>query len=272
MAVHLGKHFATLTPELRYQPVLKRVTVRLGDTTIARTLEAMLLWEPGRVVPSYAIPESDIAGELSPVTDEPVPTYRTVGFGDEDVLDPSIPFAVRTTPGDRVAVHAGHRRGSAFRLHDGDLPGYVVLDFDSFTWWEEDEELMAHPRDPFHRIDVLRSSRDVRISAGGTLLAHSTRPKLLFEGVMPMPRYYLPREDVHVELRTSDTRTVCAYKGVATHYSVPLTDGQLTDVAWSYEDPLHDAQPVAGLICFYQERLDTEVDGVAVSRPRTPWS
>ncbi len=272
MAVHLGKYLSTLASELRYQPALKNVTAKLGDVTVVDTRRAVLVWEPSRVVPAYAVPESSITAELLPADDEPVPAYRSVGFGDEQVLDPSIPFAVHTASGDRLAVRAEGRRGAAFRLHDPELTGYVVLDFGSFSWWEEDERLMGHPRDPFHRIDVLRSSRDVRISLGTQLLAHSTTAQVLFEAIMPMPRFYLPRTDLTVELQPSDTRTVCAYKGVATHYSIQLGDRQLTDIAWSYDNPLHDGEPVAGLVCLYQERLDVEVDGEAMVRPITPWS
>ena len=141
----------------------------------------------------------------------------------------------------------------------------MVLDFDAFDWWEEDEPIVAHPRDPFHRIDVRRSSRPVRLEHEGRLLAESSRCRMLFEGVFPLVRYYLPADDVAVELRASDHRTECAYKGAATHYSATVGDEELTDVAWSYEDPLDDAMPVASLVCFYQERLDLSVDGERIA-------
>jgi len=116
-------------------------------------------------------------------------------------------------------------------------------------------------------IDVLRSSRHVRVELDGRLLAESTRPMLLFETLLPV-RFYLPRDDVQVRLEPSDTATYCAYKGRASYYSVP--DGP-RDVAWTYHDPLHDAEPVRDRICFFDERVDVIVDGVHRERPITPW-
>jgi uncharacterized protein (DUF427 family) len=148
------------------------------------------------------------------------------------------------------------------------IEGYVVVDFDAVdTWHEEDEQVFGHVRDPYHRIDVRPSSRLVRISHEGELLAESHRAQILFEAALP-PRFYLPREDVLVPLERSSKVTVCAYKGFATHWSAPL----VPDVAWSYETPLHDAEPVRSLICFYHERLDLELDGAAQERPMTAWS
>src|SRR5664280_3834860 len=137
------------------------------------------------------------------------------------VLDPSIPFAVRTAEGEVVDIHLGPevRAGVGLRLADPDLDGYVVLDFDAvYSWGEEDEPNVGHPRDPFHRIDVLPSSRRVRLELEGEVLAESGRPLLLFETMLPT-RFYLRRENVRVELIPSATRTTCAYKGHASHLS-----------------------------------------------------
>jgi uncharacterized protein (DUF427 family) len=207
-----------------------------------------------------------------------VPAHRPVGFGTDSpaLLDPSVPFAVHTAPGEPVALELGGGVGAGFRLSGepsgSALAGYVLLDFADFDWLEEDDPIVGHPRDPFHRIDVRASSRRVRISDGDVLLADSRRPHLLFEGTFPMPRYYLPRADVAVELVPSDTRTTCAYKGHAQHYSAVLGSRTLTDVAWTYPEPLDDARDVAGLVCFYHERLDLVLDDDPVPRVRTPWS
>ena len=147
----------------------------------------------------------------------PAPEYRSVGFGADHggLLDPSVPFAVHTAEGEQLTVRTkGRREGAGFRLHDPDLGGYVELDFDAFDWWEEDEPIVGHPRDPFHRIDVRRSSRQVRLESNeGVVLADSDRGRWLFEGAFPMARYYLPAEDVRVQLRPSSLHTTCAYKG-----------------------------------------------------------
>jgi uncharacterized protein (DUF427 family) len=164
------------------------------------------------------------------------------------------------------------RPGAGFRLADPDLAGYIVLDFGAFDGWlEEDEPNVAHPRDPFHRIDVLPSSRHVRLELDGQVLAESSRPMLLFETMLPV-RHYLPREDVRAELVPSDTRTYCAYKGQASYWSVTVGGQAVPDIAWTYQQPLHDAAQVRDLTAFFDERVDVVVDGERRERPITPWS
>jgi uncharacterized protein (DUF427 family) len=144
----------------------------------------------------------------------------------------------------------------------------IEVDFDALDeWLEEDEPQIGHPRDPYHRIDVRRTSRAVRISIAGAIVAQTTSARALFEAGLPV-RWYIPREDVTAELEPSEHRTVCAYKGEATHFSVAGEEA----VAWSYEQPLHDALPVRDLVAFYDERVDVEVDGEPQERPRTQWS
>ena len=271
MAVDLSEEMMRLLPELRTQPMPKRLTVRLGSELVARTDLPVLVMEPMRVVPSYAVPVADLAVELEPTEPGPPPEYREIGFGDgPPILDPGVPFTVHTAEGDAVLVRAGDRTGHGFRA--AGLPDHVILDFDHFDWWEEDEPLMGHPRDPFHRIDVRRSSRRIRILHEGALLADSARPFALFEGTFPLTRWYLPPEDVVAELQPGALRTTCAYKGRATHFDVEVNGTRLPDIAWTYEDPLDDARDVRGCVAFYQERLDVEMDGVPVERVRTPWS
>jgi uncharacterized protein (DUF427 family) len=201
-----------------------------------------------------------------------------VGFAVPDVtalpvLDPRIPFGVRSTEGERVLVRVGDAGTvEGFRPADPALDGYVVLDFGGADLWlEEDEPIGSHPRDPFHRVDVRRSSRHVLLSLDGVRLAESHRPTLVFETMLPV-RCYLPREDVVAPLRPSHTRTECAYKGVASYWSPEVGGRVVPDLAWSYEDPLPDAAQVTGLVSFFDERVDLEVDGVPRERPRTPWS
>lgn len=144
----------------------------------------------------------------------------------------------------------------------------VQVDFGALDeWLEEEQPQVGHPPDPFKRIDVRPSSRHVRVSIRGRLVAESRRAKALFETGLPT-RWYIPREDVLAELEPSAHRTVCAYKGFPVHFDV-AGEGA---VAWSYEEPLHDAEPVRDLIAFYDERVEVEVDGVAQERPSTQWS
>jgi uncharacterized protein (DUF427 family) len=130
---------------------------------------------------------------------------------------------------------------------------------------------MAHARDPHKRVDVVRSSRNVRVEVDGVLLAESRRPLALFETTLPV-RYYLPPGDVRVELVQSETRSVCPYKGVATWWSARAGDRLLGDVAWSYPSPVPENPRIAGLICFRNEIVDLTVDGQRLDRPVTPWS
>ena len=260
---------------LRYEPTAKRIRVCLGGEAVAETREARLVWEPGRVVPTYAVPTAALSAQLVPAGAESGDDDDDVGLllpsvSTEPILDPTVPFARHSCEGTAYDVIAGDETGAAaaFRPDDLDLANYVILDFDAFEWREEAEPIVSHPHDPFSRIDVLRSDRHVRIELDGRLLAESSRPMLLFETLLPV-RIYLPREDVVVPLDLSDTVSYCAYKGRATYYSVP--DGP-ADLAWTYHEPLHDAVQVRDRICFFDERVDVIVDGERRDRPITPWS
>ncbi len=139
-------------------------------------------------------------------------------------------------------------------------------------WFEEDEEVFVHPRDPYHRIDATSSSRHVTVSLNDELLAESRRPTLLFETGLPT-RYYLPEEDVRQHLLVaSESHSRCPYKGLASYWSVQAGDELTSDLAWSYPQPNSAVAQIAGLICFYNERVDLTVDGQHQPRPRTPFA
>lgn len=226
--------------ELRHEPTERRVR---ADDAIDST-RALLVWEPRRIVPAYAVPESDIA---EPV--EPTEVERAEVPG---LLHPGIPFAVHSTAGTPVTI--GGRAGAGFRLEE--LPGYVVLDSAAFhAWYEEDERVRGHPRDPYHRIDVRLTSRPVRVEFDGEVLARTTRARLLYETNLPT-RYYLPKDDVSAELVASAARSYCPYKGEASYWSV----GGHENIAWSYEAPLHDGPPIAGLVAFWDEKVELHLD------------
>jgi uncharacterized protein (DUF427 family) len=231
--------------ELRYEPTERRV--RADD--VVDTTRALLVWEPRRVVPSYAVHEEDLRAEAIPGGE----VAADVG----GVLHPGIPFAVHTAPGKPVRV-AGR---SGFRLED--LPGYVVLDFAAFdAWYEEEEQVFGHPRDPFHRVDVRRSSRPLRIELDGAVLAETINARLLFETGLPT-RFYLPWEDIAIALRPSARRSYCPYKGQASYWSADAGE----DIAWSYEDPLPELSVITGLVAFWDETVDVFLDGALRPRP-----
>jgi uncharacterized protein (DUF427 family) len=274
MSTHVRAVLMDHLGELRHEPIDKRIRAMQGDATVVDTIGALLVWEPKRVVPSYAIPDADIEAEIvsapaapaNPVCDADAP--RLVG---RPVLDPSIPFSVHTADGEAVTLRARGtgREAAGFRAADPDLAGHVILEFEGFdAWYEEDERNVSHPRDPFHRIDVVHSSRHVRIERDGEVLAESSRPCVLFEPPLPV-RYYLPAEDVRTDLLApSATRTWCAYKGEASYWSL----AGMGDVAWTYPQPLREAAEVTDRIAFFNEHVDVVVDGRRVERPVTPWS
>ena len=262
--------------QLRYEPVDKRIRAMIGDQVAIDTDRALLVWEPKRVVPSYAIPFQALKGvtttpDEAAVDDSASARGAVPQLGDRPVYDPSVPFAVHTTDGAVLDLRVGgaERRAAAFRPADDALRDYVIVDFGAFDeWYEEDERNIAHPRDPFHRIEIVHSSRSVRIELEGELLAASRRPYLLFEAPLPV-RYYLPPDDVSDGvLQPSPTRTLCAYKGQASYWSVPDED----DIAWSYREPLREAVEVTDRIAFFNERVDLIVNGTRLDRPITPWS
>src|SRR5262245_21765606 len=123
------------------------------------------------------------------------------------------------------------------------------------AWYEEDDEIFVHPRDPHHRVDVLHSSRHVQVVALGEMVADSRRPSLLFETGLPT-RYYIPRADVRMSLLVpSDSHTQCPYKGIASYYSVRVGNRLARDLAWTYRFPIPECPKIEDLVCFYNEQV-----------------
>ena len=267
MALHMGEYLGATMQEMRVEPLARRVRCSVGGETVCDTTEAMLVWEPRRVVPTYAVPEGDISARLTPSDPAPLPDDLPPVFGPAR-------FGLHLAPGQPLTVHAGGQsfEGAAFRPDDPDLGGRVILEFSPFEWTEEGQPVMGHPHDPFKRIDILAGDRHVVVSYGGTVLADSKRAVALHETHLPV-RWYVPVEDVDMtRLEPSDHATVCAYKGQASYHSVVGAGEEGRNIAWTYRDPLHEAAQVKDLICFYSERTDLVVDGVEMPRPNTLWS
>ena len=270
MSVRVRELLMSRLDELRHEPIDKRIRGALAGDTVVDSTRALLVWEPKRIVPSYAVPADDVQAEIvaAPGGSSDVAEADAPVLMGRRVLDPSIPFSVHSTGGEAVTLRAGGREAAGFLPADAALAGYVILDFEAFdAWYEEDERNVAHPRDPFHRIDIVHSSRHVLVERDGEVLAESTRPILLFEPPLPV-RFYLPREDVRAELAPSDKHTFCAYKGQASYFSLAGED----DVAWTYPEPLREAAEVTGRIAFFNERVDIVLDGERLERPVTPFS
>jgi uncharacterized protein (DUF427 family) len=273
MALDLAQHFFAALPELRIHPTAKRIRALVGDDPVIDSTRALIVWEPRRIVPSYAVPVEDISAPLEPAASEASADEVAVEVG-APVLDPRTGFAFHTIDGRSFDIAASNRlANAAFATDDPDLEGYAIIDFDAFDEWrEEDDLLVAHARDPFGTVDTRHSSRRVVVEIKGTTVADSTRSVMLFETFLPT-RYYLPRDDVRMDLlERTDTQTACAYKGYAAYWSATIDGAVVRDVAWSYEDPHNYAAPVKGMISFFNERVDVSIDGVPIERPRTPWS
>lgn len=243
--------------QVRVEQGHKRVRVYLGGELVADTIRPLLVWEIP-YYPAYYLPAADVTATLVATgATEPSP-----GRGTAEVLD---------------VVAGGTTAASAARRYpDSPVPQLrdaVRLDWDAMTeWLEEDEPVYVHPRDPYKRVDILASSRHVRVELDGVTLADSRAPRVLFETGLP-PRYYLPLSDLRLDLlRPSDRQTRCPYKGIASYWSVEVNGQRHDDLVWTYRTPLPESQKIAGLACCYDEKVDVYVDGVRQERPRTPFS
>ena len=275
MALDLADHFFASLPQLRFHPTAKRVRAFAGDNVVVDSTEAWIVWEPRRVVPSYAVPLEDIRGSLVE-SRAAAAEERAVRLREgPPVLDPTTGFSFHTTPGQTfdLATDGSTLPSAAYVPDDPDFEGYVIVDFDAFDEWrEEDDLLVGHARDPFTTIDTRRSSRRVVVEIAGRPVADSTRTTMLFETYLPT-RYYLPRDDVRMDLlEPTSTTSVCAYKGLASYWTATIDDTVVPDVAWSYPHPHNYATAVKDLLSFFNERVDIVVDGQRVERPQTPWS
>jgi uncharacterized protein (DUF427 family) len=238
----------------------RRIRARFAGETIVDSRHAKFLHEHGHL-PIYYFPEDEVRTELL----EPTEHSTHCPFkGDASY------WSVRV--GEQVAENAVWSYPQP--LADAPpLAGYFALYWDKMDeWLEEDERAIVHARDPYHRVDVLESSRHVRVSVNGDLVAETSRPRVIYETGLP-PRWYIPPEDVQSELLVeSDTRTGCAYKGFASYYSVRAGDEEEQDLAWFYREPRPGIERIAGYLAFFNERVDLEVDGELQERPETQWS
>lgn len=236
--------YAAGAPPLVVLPSTKRVRVLVGDETVADTVRARLLIEKGHF-PVYYFPPEDVRADL---------------------LLPSETRSQCPLKGEasyRHLVVGARRIEDALWCYEAPIEGARLLAGRYAFYWhkvdrflEEDEALVGHVRSPFHRIDVRASTRRVRVTVGGEVVAETRRAVLLFEtGIRP--RAYIPRADVALDrLSPSATRTFCPYKGEASYWSVTAGGRRFADVVWSYEAPFPEALQVKGLLAFWDEKID----------------
>lgn len=245
---------------LYFEDSPRRVRVVFGGETIADSKRVKLMHEGG-LLPVYYFPREDVRMGLLEESDH---TTHCPFKGDASYWSVKV--------GERVAENVAWGYPEPI---DSCPPigGYLAFYWQEMDhWYEEDEEVFVHPRDPYHRVDVLESSRRVKLTVNGEVIAETERPTVLFETGLP-PRYYMPLEDVREDvLLKSETTTQCPYKGVASYWSVEAGGERVEDLVWYYPDPIPEAAKIKGLLCFFNERVDLEVDGEYQERPRTQWS
>jgi uncharacterized protein (DUF427 family) len=248
---------AEKTRGIKMEQGAKRVRVYLAGELVADTGTPFLVWE-SPYYPTYYLPMDDVRAELVPAGR----TEHSPSRGEGQV------YHVKVAGADADGAALCYPGSPIETLRD-----LVRLDWNSMTeWFEEDEPVYVHPRDPYRRVDILASSRHVQVEVDGVTVADSRQPRILFETGLP-PRYYLPLTDVRMDLlRPTDTQTRCPYKGTASYWSVDTGQAVHTDVVWIYRTPLPESQKVAGLACFYNEKVDIVLDGERQERPRTPFS
>ena len=253
----VGPAMSADRPRIRIEPCPKRIRGYRDGRLVLDSTDVRYVWEVP-YYPAWYVPVADVRADLK----ENGEVLRSPRRGDGTRYD--------------LVVDGEVVPDAAWRHVDSpvaELSDLVRIEWDALdTWFEEEVEVFVHPRSPEVRVDALASSRHVRVRVAGEVVADSTRPVLLFETGLPT-RYYLPKTDVRMErLAPTDTTSACPYKGEARYWDVTVGGVTHPDLAWSYPTPLPESEAVAGLVCFYNEKVDLEVDGIMVERPRTKFS
>jgi uncharacterized protein (DUF427 family) len=246
---------------IRLEPNHRRLRAVVNGVAIADTIHSIYLFETGHL-PVYYLPKEDIRFDLLEKTDRSThcplkgdAEYWSIVVGQRRIENAvwSYPSPIEGAP---------------------DLSAYAAFYWNKLdNWFEEDEEVFVHARDPYKRVDALRSSRHVEVRINGETIADTTRPVLLFETGLPT-RYYIPKSDVRLDLlRPSTQTTACPYKGTANYFSVAIPGGEIVEnITWVYVAPVPQVPTIENHLCFFNERVDILVDGELQVRPITSWS
>jgi len=238
---------------VRIESSTRQVRVMLGGEIVAETIRSLLVWE-APYYPTYYFPEGDVRTDLLVETGE---TKKSPSRGEAT----------------QYTVKVNGSEGAAYSFPDPkieELRGHYVFVWKTMDhWFEEDEEVFVHPRDPYTRIDILHSGRRVRLEVDGETVADSHNASFLYETGLPT-RYYLPKTDVRMDLLTpTDKVTACPYKGTARYWTLTVGDDTYDDIVWGYDSPLPESQKITGMVAFYNEKVDVYVDEVLQERPKT---
>jgi len=238
---------------VRIEPSAKQVRVMLGGEIVVNTTNPLLVWEVP-YYPTYYFLEADVRTDLLVETGE---TRKSPSRGEAT----------------QFTVKANGAEGAAYTYKDPKIDaiaGHYAFVWKSMDhWFEEDEEVWVHARDPYTRIDILPSGRRVRVEVAGATVADTSNASFLYETGLPT-RHYIPKTDVRMDLLTpTDTVTECPYKGAARYWTVTVDGRDYDDIAWGYDAPLPESQRVAGMVAFYNEKVDVYVDEVLEEKPKT---
>jgi uncharacterized protein (DUF427 family) len=246
---------ASPVPVNHVQPVPRRIRAFLAGEVVVDTTSARYVWE-NTAYPQYYIPLSDVRADALIDEDQGIETSR----GD------ARRYGVRVGDSDRPSAASVLSGAKVEGLDDTVRFSWSAFD----SWFEEDEQVFVHPRNPYTRVDALRSTRHLRVESKGIVLAETRSPVLCFETGLPT-RYYVQRTDVDfTHLVPSDTETACPYKGTTSGYWSANVELRIhPDIAWTYDFPTRELLPIAGLIAFYNEKIDLFLDGELLDRPRT---
>lgn len=252
---------ASSPDQIKVESSPRRIRAFFGGVPVADSRKTLLMLEPGRL-PLYYFPASDVRTDLLTPTGETTesPLKGRASFWSISVEGRSV---------EKVAWSYADLPPGCPSIADH----YAFYWSEMDAWFEEDEEMIGHAKDPYKRVDTLHSSCHVKVVAAGKTVAETRRPTLLFETGLQV-RYYIPKLDVRFEyLAPSTTQTTCPYKGTTSEYwQMEITPGEVQDIAWSYRFPTPECSKIANLVCFFDERVEgIWVDGEPVQRPPDVW-
>jgi uncharacterized protein (DUF427 family) len=247
-----------IVPVKHVEPVPRRIRAFLDGRVVVDTTSALYVWE-WPYYPQYYLPVADVDANM--LVDEQHQQHLLLG----------------TAGRQGIQGKSGYRPGAAHLYTHSPIEGItgtVHIDWAALdSWFEEDEQVFVHPRNPYARVDALRSTRMIAVEVDGVELARSSSTVMVFETGLPT-RYYFNRTEVNFDrLVPSDTVTSCPYKGTTSAYwSLALEGKSVPDIAWAYDFPTRQLLPIAGLVAFYNERVDITIDGQPQARPTTHFS
>lgn len=256
--VPTGTEAARLKDGFHLEISPRRVRTYFGGELVADSERVLLVWDSKRP-PAYWFPISDIRMNF-------LTRKESAEESHSDIVRWRL--QVRDRIAENVARSYSHPSGEKAALEDHLAFYWNEMD----SWFEEDQEVFVHPRDPYKRVDVVESSRHVRVEIEGQVVAETNRPHLLYETGLPT-RYYIPKQDVRMDLlEPTDSTTQCPYKGVAVYWSFHAGGKSFNDIVWGYPAPIPECTKIENLLSFYNEKVDLFVDGKLQERPRSPFS